>query len=148
MYQHIKYPVYWRQLLHLLEIYFKRILYCSQWQRIFFLVETIFFHSHFFWKPLLQLEGGQYFKIILFLLEETVFFNFFQIMIRMEVAFRSSEIVFFKESFILASEKGFSINCKLLFGAFFCWWTQFLKLGVKQFSSIFSIPNSGSSFSG
>ena len=31
----------------------------------------------------------------------------------MKVAFRSSEIVFFKESFILASGNGFSINYKL-----------------------------------
>ena len=58
-------------------------------------------------------------------------------MIRMEVAFRSSEIAFFKESFILASGNGFPIDYKLLFGAFFCWWTQFLKLGVKQFSPFF-----------
>ena len=101
--QYLKYPFYWKQLFHLLEIYFKRILYYSQWQRIFFLVETIFFHSYFFGKPLLQLEGGQYFKKILLLLEEIVFFNFFQIMIRMEVAFQSSEITFFKESFIQAS---------------------------------------------
>ena len=32
----------------------------------------------FFWKPLLQLAGGQYLKNILFLLEETVFFLFFR----------------------------------------------------------------------
>ena len=106
------------------------------------------FSFTFFWKPLLQLEGGQYFKKILFLLEETVFFILFSILIRMEVAFRSSEIAFFKESFILASGNGFPIDYKLLFGAFFCWWTQFLKLSEKQFSSIFSLPNSGSSFSG
>ena len=148
MCQHPKYPFYWKQLFHLLEIYFKRILYYRQWQQIFFLVETIFSYSHFFGKPLLQLEGGQYFKKVLFLLEETVFFNFFQIMIRMEVAFRFSEIQFFKECFILASGNEFSINYKILFGAFFYRWTEFLKLGVKQFSSIFSISNSGSSFSG
>ena len=64
--------------------------------------------------PSSQLEGGQYLKkYILFLLEETVFFLFFQILIRMEVAFRSNEIAFFKESFILASGNGFSINYKL-----------------------------------
>ena len=34
-------------------------------------------------------------------------------MARMEVAFRSSEFEFFKESFILASGNGFSINYKL-----------------------------------
>ena len=67
----------------------------------------------FLFKPLLQLEGGQYFKKILFLLEKTGFFVFFQILIRMEVAFWASEIVFFKEPFILASGNGFSINYKL-----------------------------------
>ena len=41
------------------------------------------------------------------MLEETVFFNFFQALIRMKVAFRSSEVAFFKESFILASGKQF-----------------------------------------
>ena len=55
--QYLKYPFHWKRFFHLLEIYFKRILYYSQWQ----LVETIFFHSHFSWKPLLQLEGGQSF---------------------------------------------------------------------------------------
>ena len=30
----------------------------------------------FFWKPLLLLQGGQYFKKVLFLLQETVFFIF------------------------------------------------------------------------
>ena len=39
-------------------------------------------------------------------------------------------------------------NLVLLSRAFFCWWTPFLKLGVNQFSSIFSFLNSGSSFSG
>ena len=39
-------------------------------------------------------------------------------------------------------------NLVLLSRAFFCWWTPFLKLGVYQFSSIFSVLNSGSSFSG
>ena len=70
---------------------------------------------HIFWKPLLQLEGGQYFKKILFLLEETFFFffHFFQTLIRKKVAFGSSEIAFLKESFILAIGTGFLINYKL-----------------------------------
>ena len=72
----------------------------------------------------------------LFLFEETVFYNFFQTLIRMEVAFRSSEIPFFKEYFIQTDVRLIT-NFALLFGAFFCWWTQFLKLGVNQFSSIF-----------
>ena len=60
----------------------------------------------------MELEGGEYLQNK-FLLEETVFFLFFQILTRMEVAFRSSEIAFFKVSFILASGNGFSINYKL-----------------------------------
>ena len=69
-------------------------------------------------------------------------------LIRMEVAFRSSEIAFFKESFILASGNGFSINYKFcaFIRSFFFWWEKLLTLGVNQFPSIFSIPNSGSSF--
>ena len=101
----------------------------------------------YFWKPLLQLGGGQYFfkKILL----KTVFFNFFfQILIQMEEAFRSSEIAFFKESFILASGNGFSINYKLCAfnRSFFSLVDTILKLDLNQFSSIFSIPNSASSF--
>ena len=45
--QYLKYLFHRKQFFHLLEIYFKRILYCSLWQWIFFIVETIFFHSHF-----------------------------------------------------------------------------------------------------
>ena len=40
-------------------------------------------------------------------------FLFFQALIRMEVAFRSSEIAFFRKSFVLASGNEFLINCKL-----------------------------------
>ena len=40
-------------------------------------------------------------------------FFFFQILTRMKVAFRSSEIAFFKVSLILASGNGFLINYKL-----------------------------------
>ena len=112
MWQYFKYPFHWKQFFHVLEIYFKRILYDSQWQRVFFLVETIFFHSYFL-ETIIAIRGRQYLKKILFLLEETVFFILFSILIRMEVAFRSSEIAFFKESFVLASGNGFSINYKL-----------------------------------
>ena len=64
-----------------------------------------------FWKPLLQVERGQYLKKKLISTRGSRFF--FQILTRMEVAFRSSEIGFFKESFILARGNGFSINYKL-----------------------------------
>ena len=120
----------------------------------------------FIWKPLLQLVGDQSLKNILFLLEEIVFFLFF--LKRFELAFRSSQgslnnrnICYLNflgpvksyfsrnTSFWLVEMDFWSItHFVLLFGAFFCWWTQFLKLGVSQFYSIFSIPNSGSSFFG
>ena len=110
---YLKYLFHWKQFFYLLEIYFKRILYYSQWQRIFSLVETIFFHSHFFGNHYCNKREANILKKN-FLLEETAFFNlFFQILIRMKVVFRSSEIAFFKESFILAGGNGFSINYKL-----------------------------------
>ena len=67
-------PSIWK---HLLEIYFKRILYYSQWERIFCLVEAIFLFIHFFWKPLLQLEGGQYFLKNLISARGNRFYQFF-----------------------------------------------------------------------
>ena len=68
----------------------------------------------------------------------------------MEEAFHSSEIAFFKESSILASGNEFSINYKLcaFIRSFLLLVDTILKLGVNEFSSIFSIPNSASSFSG
>ena len=67
----------------------------------------------FFWKPLLQLEGGQQYLQKKFISARGNRFLHFSSDTRIEVAFRSSEIVFFKESFILASGSGFSINYKL-----------------------------------
>ena len=43
-----------------------------------FQCEQCFFIYMLFLKPLLQLEGGQYFKKVLFLLVETICFNFFR----------------------------------------------------------------------
>ena len=79
----------------------------------FCLVETIFFHSQFL-ETIIAIKRRPIFKRKkLFLPEEIVFFNFFQILIGMEVAFRSSEIAFFKESFVLAIGNRFSISYKL-----------------------------------
>ena len=113
LFQYLKYPFHSKQFFYLVEIYFKRILYYRQRQQIFCLVETIFFHSHFL-ETIIAIRRRPIFKKKnLFLPEETVFFNFFRILIGMEVAFRSSEIAFFKESFILAIGNGFSISYKL-----------------------------------
>ena len=68
----------------------------------------------FFWKALLQQKGSHYFiKKICNCRRNRFLQLFFQILTRMKVAFRFSEIAFFKESFILASRNGFSINYKL-----------------------------------
>ena len=46
-FQFMKYFFYWKQFFHLLEIYFKPILYYGHWQQIFCLIGTILFHSYF-----------------------------------------------------------------------------------------------------
>ena len=66
----------------------------------------------------------------------------------MEVAFSSSGIDFFKESFILASGNGIFINYRLcaFTESFFHLVDTMLETRLNPFSSIFSNPNSGSSF--
>ena len=71
----LQYPIYWKQFFHLMEIYFKRILYYGQWQRIF--VERYSF-IHIFFGSSIVFRGSPTFKNILFLLVETVFLNFFR----------------------------------------------------------------------
>ena len=114
-------------------------------------------------KPLLPLKGDQCFKKILFLLDETVFFKkFFQTLIHMEAVFWSTKIVFFNESFILASGNGFPLitNLLLLFRVFFLLVDTILEIKCRPFFKgeyysfllkLFSwvlanIPASGSSF--
>ena len=155
LFKFAKYLFHRKQFFHLVEIYFKRILYYSQQQRIFCLVETIFFHSDFFGNHYRNQKKSNIFKKILFLLlwRKLSSSIFFQILTPMEVAFQFSEIAFFNFSrnlsfWLVEIDFRLITNFVLLFGAFFCWRTQCLELGVNQFSSIFSIPNSASSFSG
>ena len=57
----------------------------------------------------------------------------------------------FIKSFTTTSVYGFWANFKpwaFIQSFFFCCWKALLKLGVNQFSSIFSVSKSGSSFSG
>ena len=97
----------------------------------------------FFWKPLLQLEGSHYLKkkksYFCYCRENRFLQFFFQILTQMEVAFRFSEMPFLKNiSFwLVAMDIRLITNFVLLFEVFICWWTQCLKLGVNQFSSIF-----------
>ena len=63
-------------------------------------------------KPLLRLAGGQYFfKKIYFCYRKLSSSTFLDTHSNGRV-FRFSEIIFFNESFILASQNGFSINYK------------------------------------
>ena len=85
-----------------------------------------------------------------FLASEIHSFQFFQILMPPKRTFLYGENIFFNKSFISWSGHFClsSRNSILLFRVFFCWWTQFLKLGVSRFLLIFSIPNSGRGFSG
>ena len=127
-----------------METCFKQILYYGQWQRVFCLVETIFFYSYFLETIIAVTRRPIFFKKKLFLPVETVFFYFF----RHCFAWKQ---FFGPEKRILHSGKWKRIFGKLqtlyLFRTFFCWWTPFLKLSVYRFSSTFSIANTESSFS-
>ena len=59
--QRLKYFVQWKRCFHLVN---ERVFFDGQQQRIFYLVGTVFFHSYFL-KPLLQLEGGPFYKTII-----------------------------------------------------------------------------------
>ena len=148
LFQYLKYPFH----LHLLEIYFKQIIYYSQWQRILCFAEMIFFHSDFFGNHYYNIREANIYKKDLISARRNHFLQFFfQILTRMEVAFRSSKIAFFKQSFILASGNGFSINYKLcaFIRSFFLLADTMLEIRCKAiFFDFFFIPNSGSSFSG
>ena len=103
----LPYLFHCEQLFHLVEIYFKRILYYDQRQQIFCLLETIIFHScifYFFETIIIIRRRPIFLKELLFLLAETVFFNFFRTIIQMEAVFRSTEILtvsqFLKKSII------------------------------------------------
>ena len=123
-FQYLKYPFHWKLFFYLLEIYFKQILYNSQWWWISCLLETIFFHSDLFGNYYCNWRRVIFFKKLLFLVLQRKPFSsfFFQILPRMEVAFRFSEMAFLKGSFILASGNGFpmlEIRCKPVLFDFF-----------------------------
>ena len=121
LFQYLKYPFHWNQFFHLLQIYFKQMLKQSQRQRIFCLVETIFFHSDFFGNHYCnQRDANTYKKKSYFswMKSFSSFFFFFEIVTQMEVAFLSNEIAFFKEFLVLASGSGhflLEIRCKSIF---------------------------------
>ena len=57
LFQYLKCSFHWEQFSHLLEIYYKRILYYSQWQRIFCLVETIFLFIQIHLETIITIRG-------------------------------------------------------------------------------------------
>ena len=69
----LKYIFSWKQFFHLVEIYFKRILYYGQR----YISER---HSfiHTFFETIIVIKGRPIFKKLLFLLVEAVFFKFFR----------------------------------------------------------------------
>ena len=76
-------------------------------------MDFLFSGDDILWKPSLQSRGRpKFLKHLVSARRNRVLF-FFQAVIRMEVAFRSSKIAFFRKSFVLASGNGFFINCKL-----------------------------------
>ena len=142
--QYLEYHFHWKWFFHLLEIYFKRIPYYSQWQRIFFLVETIFIHSLFFFlETIIASRGRPKFLKHLVSARRNRFLFFFQVLIRMEVAFRSSEIAFFRKSFVLASGNEFLINCKVyaFIRSFSLLVDAILEIRCKPIFFLFLIPN-------
>ena len=113
-----------------------------QWKRYSFI--------HIFLETIIAVRGRPIFKKNLISAGGNRFLQFMQILIRMEVLFGLVKSYFSRNPsfWLVETDIRLITNFVLLFETFFCWWTQFLRLGVNQFSSIFSVPNSGSSFSG
>ena len=94
-----------------------------------------FYSDVFFccWKGLMKLDVNNFLRFFQFLTLEAVFLA-------------SGKGVFLK-SFIVTSVYKFWVNSKpsaFIQTIFFCCWKALLKLGVNQFSLIFSVSNSGS----
>ena len=128
---------------YLVEICFKRILDYGQWQRILCLLETIFFHSYFL-KPLLQLEGGQYFKNSYICLWK-LFSSFFSDTDLNRSSYLMHWNRIFSESFILASGIRFLVNYKpcVFIKSFFLLVDTILGIRYKPIFLHFSTPFSG-----
>ena len=87
----------------------------------------------------------------LFLFIETIFLDFSRYSCERKQLFPASGNRVFIKSFIATTACRFWVNfkpCAFIWSFFFCCCKALLKLGVNQFSSISSVANSRSSFSG
>ena len=110
-------------------------------QSFFLLVDTI---HEFKCRPIFKEEqcSGS--------LKPTIFSDFCRYFCEWKQLFPASGNGVFIKSFITTSAYGFCVNfkpCAFIQSFLFCCWKALLKLGVYKFSSIFSVPNSGSRFS-
>ena len=98
----------------------------------------------FLFRCFFSAAGNHYWNYVL-----TNFFRFFQF--QNVQAFFLASGNFFIKFFITTSLYKFWVKlkpCAFIQMFFFCCWKVLLKLDVNQFSSIFSVTNSGNSFSG
>ena len=141
------------RLLVQLNCIFQLILHSSQWKQVLINYNLLLLFRAFFyqWTPLMKLNVGQFLKKTLFLLVETIFLDFCRYSCQLKQVIPSSRSEVFIKFFTTTSEYGFWVNFKpyaVIQSFSFCCWKALLKLGVNQFSLIFSVPNSESSFSG
>ena len=115
---------------HFLKINLKRILYYSQSQRTSCLVETIFFHSDFFGSHYCNQREVNIFKKKSYFCQRKPFWK---------QLFGPAKSHYSRNPSFWLVETDFRLitNIALLFGTFFCWWIQCLKLSENQFSLIF-----------
>ena len=104
-----------------------------------------------YWTPFLKSNLGQFLNKNVNPAHWNIFLDFCRYFCEWKQLFPARGNGVFIKSFIKTSAYGFSVNfkqCAFIQRFPFCCWKALLKLGVNQFSSIFSVPNSGCSFPG
>ena len=136
------FPILWKYILNKSFITASDNEFSVWWKRYSFI--------HIFWNHYCNYRGVNIYKSLISA-SGNRFLHFFS-----ETDSNGSSFLFQWNRFFLANPSFWVMktdfrltkNHMLLFRVFICWWVLFLKLGVYQFSSIVSIPNSGSSFFG
>ena len=128
--QYLKYSFHWKRFVHFLEIYFKRILYYSQWQQIFFFSgdDILSFTFFFFLETIITSRGSQSFYLKhLVSARRNRFLFFFRHWFEWKQLFGPVKSHFSGNASFWLVETDFCLtaNFMLLFGAFLCWWTLF-----------------------